>query len=573
MNTIKVKNIAELKTRKGTPESVVEVLGYYTEGDGGGGSFYWNNTSTETDNGGTIFQVTSVATGRWKRIYDKEVSVRWFGAKGDNVNDDTVSFQKAIDTYTNVLIPPGAYILTDTINITNVLQNIYGVESSYLGYSTANIYAKLNDKPVFYFRESASYGSFKHINVRGFSGYSPKYGLFAGSLTRTGSVIGILQTTIDSCLFGENLQTGVYFSGSFLGKIENCDFHGSTIGIVLSDWCNDVRVYNNHFHTFTTGIVVKYQNLGNTISNGIPNGNIYINQNMFEAISSTTGYLIDISAANTSYITNNLTGSGGKIRIKYEITDDYISGITLNNNKIYGNNSEIIIDSQSRTLQDSRGFIISENIVDKITLTSFGKIRGENLYEQTKSLIISKGGYIEKLKSDGVLSLTKLASSNLITKYNFSDSTSTGWTSFSEGGSTFDSNIDGPYTNNNFPLNKISKSNYYYFVYRTGGSGVVGVKYTVSTITNTIYTVAVHFYLSGNVGGYTDLEITDSSNNTIGKVSAYNLETGHYIGYITFDSLNNTSINLVIKGNFDNALKLGSASMNYGFTQNKGINI
>lgn len=570
---MKISNIAELKTRRGTTGSNVNVLGYYSSGDGGGGEFYWDNTSIETDNGGTIIKVTALATGRWKRIFSQEVNVKWFGAKGDNVFDDTIAFQKAIDSFNNILIPRGAYIITDTINVTSSQKNIYGVPSSYLGYSNSNIYAKINNKPIFHFQETASYCSFRYINLRGFSGFSPKHGVFAGSLTRTGDVTGILQTTIDNCLFGENIQVGVYFSGSFLGKIENSDFHGTATGVMLSDWCNDVRIYNNHFHTFATGIIVKFQNTGNSITSGLVNGNLYINQNMFEAISDTNGYLIDISAANTSYVCDNLTGSGGKIRIKHEVTDDYISGITLNDNKIYGTNAEIVIDSQSRTLQDSRGLVLSGNTVDKISLISFGKIRGELPYEQCKTIALSSGGYIEKLKQDGVLSYDKINSSNLITKYNFNDGLSTGWTAFSESLSTFDSNLDGPYTNNNFPLNIISKSLYYLFVYRTGGAGMVGLKYTSTVKENTIYTVAVHFYLSGSVGDYTKLEINNPSNVLLGSALGYNLNSGHYISYITFDSLNNTSITFSIKGNFDNSLKLGSMSMNYGYTQNKGINI
>lgn len=92
MNTIKVTNIAELKNRKGNTDTTVEVLGYYTSGDQGGGTFYWNNTSTATDNGGTIISVTGITTGRWMRNYNNEISVKWFGAKGDGITDDTSAF-------------------------------------------------------------------------------------------------------------------------------------------------------------------------------------------------------------------------------------------------------------------------------------------------------------------------------------------------------------------------------------------------------------------------------------------------------------------------------------------------
>jgi len=83
-----VNSIDELKTISNL--EAVNALGYYTKGDGGGGTFYWDSTSTETDNGGTIIQATGVTTGRWKRVYSGgAVNVKWFGAKGDGITDDT----------------------------------------------------------------------------------------------------------------------------------------------------------------------------------------------------------------------------------------------------------------------------------------------------------------------------------------------------------------------------------------------------------------------------------------------------------------------------------------------------
>lgn len=72
------------------------LIGYYAPGDGGGGTYWYDPTdSTSVDNGGSIIVATDGA--RWKLVVQTEVNVKQFGAKGDNVADDTTKIQAALD--------------------------------------------------------------------------------------------------------------------------------------------------------------------------------------------------------------------------------------------------------------------------------------------------------------------------------------------------------------------------------------------------------------------------------------------------------------------------------------------
>lgn len=67
------------------------VEGYANTGDGGEGTFFWDPASTATDNDGTVIKVSTVTTGRWRRVVDEHFNVKWFGA----VNAGTGATAKA----------------------------------------------------------------------------------------------------------------------------------------------------------------------------------------------------------------------------------------------------------------------------------------------------------------------------------------------------------------------------------------------------------------------------------------------------------------------------------------------
>ena len=134
----------------------VFVGGYYADGDGAHGNFWWDGSSTEPDDSAMVIKLTSVTTGRYKRIYSNEINPKWFGAKGDSVYNDTKETQAAVNfaskkyylisgyaRYGNiVLFPPGEYMLDSLIlregvrlvgtdQSTTILHKNYGSDPNY----------------------------------------------------------------------------------------------------------------------------------------------------------------------------------------------------------------------------------------------------------------------------------------------------------------------------------------------------------------------------------------------------------------------------------------------------------
>jgi len=82
-----------------------------------GGVFTYNSNAVHND--GTVL-------GHCERQYSDNIDVKWFGAKGDGITDDTNAIQNAIDTGFNVYLPEGTYIISDEILIITEEQKIYG---------------------------------------------------------------------------------------------------------------------------------------------------------------------------------------------------------------------------------------------------------------------------------------------------------------------------------------------------------------------------------------------------------------------------------------------------------------
>jgi len=113
-------NIAALRAITSAPlVTFATIKGYYTDGDGGAipGGYYWDASSTETENDGTIIKATAITTGRWKGIYSGTVKLKWFGLKGDKSTDDSTAFQTLLTAIT------GSDTIIDTQNGDYLIDN------------------------------------------------------------------------------------------------------------------------------------------------------------------------------------------------------------------------------------------------------------------------------------------------------------------------------------------------------------------------------------------------------------------------------------------------------------------
>jgi hypothetical protein len=113
-----VKNMSELRALDPVPSKpMVEVLGYYTPGDGGGGTYVLTNTVAGTNAyGGRVLALGGAKS--WQLNFANEVSALQFGAIRNDSNSDNAEVQAAIDfaesqaSIPEVSFPPGDYWLS-----------------------------------------------------------------------------------------------------------------------------------------------------------------------------------------------------------------------------------------------------------------------------------------------------------------------------------------------------------------------------------------------------------------------------------------------------------------------------
>lgn len=274
ISTIYSTTIASLSTVRGSADTQLAIVECHTtRGDGGGGQFVWDASSTTTsDNGATCVAVTGVTTGRWLRIYDNEIIVNRGGtvtaarinaalSVQNALGGGTVRVRKCAMTITGVgsdcIVPksntwltfdPGCTIATGVPTGTSYVFNM----STTSGVSFEKIRISGNGCVItgdrstahicmgFTLGSNASGDDIDGVTIEGFEVTNMRYdGINIGGNVGTTTT----NVVVKNCKFRTNYRNGGSATGTVgSARFEDCEFTGSNGGTIQSGF--DIELDN-----------------------------------------------------------------------------------------------------------------------------------------------------------------------------------------------------------------------------------------------------------------------------------------------------------------------------------------
>ena len=259
----------------------VNVLGYYTKGDGGGGLFYWDDASTEADNGGTIIQATAIVTGRWKRVLNESIFVNYFGfSEANTAMDNTIAFQNAIDFVSNlgdyvwgkseIKVQKGDYscnelFLNGVRGLT--ISGEFGSQGTIIRFTGVNSLFEVDPfqlTPTSYYYGACSNTTFKNITLRDDRKIDTQD-------INTRTTIGIQSNgnnnfTLDNVNFLGFKYGCAMTSGGYGSSIKYCEFSRCDVGMYVGPGCQVTTIKETGFNICGESLIIEYSRKTNVLN-------------------------------------------------------------------------------------------------------------------------------------------------------------------------------------------------------------------------------------------------------------------------------------------------------------------
>ncbi|WP_439684870.1 hypothetical protein MNJPNG_05010 [Cupriavidus oxalaticus] len=317
-----VDSISALRALDKTAYTRAFVTGYYAASDGGGGPYALDpSDTTSVDNGGTI--VVANDGGRWKLQLIGPISVKQFGAKGDNSTDDAQNIQKAITWVSSVgggevYFPLSTYLIGTPLTVpASVMLRGTGEGSRISPKVAMNNLITMN---------GSLYTAVVDLGIEN-----------ASALAGHGIVVNNSSqfARIERCLL-TNFGTGAAIfidAGANAVRILDNTFIGSLFGVFINDCGVNSIIANNHIQS---GTGIWMQKITTQPEGVRIIGNIILPSNISGQVNSGYGIVIASSCLEIS-ILSNIIDQGSKFAIYFtqpttglqqavKITDNWLTG-------------------------------------------------------------------------------------------------------------------------------------------------------------------------------------------------------------------------------------------------------
>lgn len=422
--------------------------------DYGGGTFYYDaSDSTSIDNTGTVFVTQRGA--RFKRVYDGDINVLWFGAKGNGLANNAAAFQLALNNAQNGIYIPKCdsfYNINDTVIVpfgismsgpgkvertmplskntwlfklkgNNRIENL-----NYDGGS--NILSELGNLPL----------SMKDFIVDSFGNVIFKDNIFKNSC---GSFISVINpysfsnvSILNNVFNGQRdhaiyLQGGNVNQGKGLAIIEGIDITNNTFlddgtirnHVIKLKNIKNVIVTRNSFRIASRAIVID-GSLDNSLLTSLPDSNITVSYNTgycYEFVTCIVGELMGSGSKNIhvgiNIVANNIrcvyyaVGSAypPTSTIKYygnleniSITNNFFTcrlGVLFNGNPLYGGIKKALISDNDFHIVSPGNSVLSFfnyfNTIDFVNNTVyFDTLAADKAILNTTSIVDNQSPFI-----------------------------------------------------------------------------------------------------------------------------------------------------------------------------------